>query len=86
MAPLPSGLFGFDFRPLVPEARRLMWELRARGGSWYLNRFAARQHTSRLGAILRCRGFVRFTGGGGNKRLELTDRGNAYLDRLMRCE
>lgn len=86
MAPLPSGLFSFDFRPLIPEARRLMWELRARGGRLYLSRDPSCNYTARLGALLRCRGFVRMAAGGSNKRLELTDRGNAYLDRLMRCE
>ncbi len=86
MTALPAGLFGFDFRPLAPEARRLMWELRASGGGWYLNRFASRTYTARLGAALRCRGFARFVGGGGNKRLELTERGQAYLDRIARCE
>lgn len=79
-------VFGNEFRKVDPEARRLLWEMRARGGHVLLPRNASRDHLERLGAYLRDRRLVRFAGGGPNTRLELTDCGNAYLDRLMRCE
>ena len=86
MAGLAAVIFGRDFRPVEPEARRLMWEMRARGGHIHLSRNASRAYAARLGALLRDRRLARFAGCGKNTKLELTERGNAYLDRLMRAE
>lgn len=74
-------IFGFDFRPLPPETRRLMYALRARGGAMRIVR--GDDYLRRLGAQLRCRGFAVFHG---RRRLALTPRGDLYLDKLMRAE
>lgn len=86
MTDTQAVLFGFDFRPLAPEERRLMWSLRARGGGASLCVFPCRKYARRLGARLRGRGFARFARRGARLSLELTPRGHAYLDRLMRAE
>lgn len=86
MADRSETVFGDDFSKVDPEARRLLWEMRARGGHVLLPRNASRNHMERLGAYLRDRLLVRFAGGGPNTKIELTDLGNAYLDRLMRAE